>query len=388
MQSVRELCAALSDSASRPRYIETIHGRGYRWIGERPIPVAPITIDDGRTNSESFLNRTILQRGNFDISVGQIALAVMLSTVFLIVVASFVGKDLVRPGVTSTPADRDPSQDVFDHNELVEAQRIFENKLSVNSKDLIARAGLVSVLYRKGAWSRAVEIGETAPLEVTSSDRLPKAEIHLTLGQIQLDRGNSKDAELHFQAAREQASDPNESTALYVASLRGLSQVYADQRRIADYLSVRNEAIDPMLIDAQLGALAEGLLSAGTTVRPTFDHHWDLERLTRARAVFEKLDDTLGMARSHAALGLNRALSEQERRQHLESASKLYLRLGHLPGEMSVQSYLASLETEWLNGEAAIDAVLRFRTIAERLDTKRELAAARYTYGLAQMARH
>ncbi len=36
MQCVRELRHALDDSASEPRYIETVHGRGYRWIGPTP----------------------------------------------------------------------------------------------------------------------------------------------------------------------------------------------------------------------------------------------------------------------------------------------------------------------------------------------------------------
>jgi predicted ATPase len=41
MVCINELRTALGDPAQTPRYIETVHRRGYRWLGTRPLPVSP-----------------------------------------------------------------------------------------------------------------------------------------------------------------------------------------------------------------------------------------------------------------------------------------------------------------------------------------------------------
>jgi len=128
------------------------------------------------------------------------------------------------------------------------------------------------------------------------------------------------------------------------------------------------------------------LLSAGTTVQTSVNESRGLARLARALELFEELNDARGIARTHAAIGANRALPAADRRAYLESALAHFRHFGHLPGELAVLREVSSLETEQFNADASLSANGRAHEIAEQLGARREFAALEYDRGLALMA--
>lgn len=385
MQSVRELRAALGDDAARPQFIETLHGRGYRWIAEKPTELAEPASDVEIGVQGGQASRVLSWCDPYRRPVigGAISLVAIAA---LIYAASQLPQGETLDVAQTAGADIARAQDARSRGRSDLAEQYYEAALLLQPNDPDAQAGLATILYEAGDWARAMKIA-TVGIEA-SRDHPPRrlAEMHIVAGRIASGRGQLKEAEEHFLAARTKPGSNSFAPVIHAAALSGLSYVYADQGKITEYLSVQTEAVDPLLMAAQIESYAEGLLSAGTMVHPTFDQGWNVARLRQALKVFVEIDDINGIARANAALGGNRGLSYEERSKHLQLALGHYRDYGHLPGEADVLAILASLEIEQLHGQEALQAVKRREAILQQLVASRDLAAVKYATGLALMA--
>lgn len=373
MQSVRELRVVLHDAAAQPRFIETVHGRGYRYIGPKPVKTQA---DNNHTNTIQALMRKSFSK---PIAIALFGLALTLSA------------SVVLYSVTTTPLglssndDVNRAQESIARGELDLARQYYEAAILRDQNNLYARAGLATISYAVGDWARAWElVSEVANPESVITTR-HHANLKLVAGEIAHAQGRLGIAEQNLTAAREIAIKTF-SPLIHAAAVDALSYVYADQGRILEYLDIRSQALDPLLSSAQLEAFGEGLLSAGTTIHPTFNEDWSLERLLRALEVFEKVGDPIGAARAHGALGGNLALPTDIRRDHLHRALGIYHQQNHLPGEMAILLDQASLEIEQFKADDALDAIHRGQEIAQALGASRIYADFEYRRGLALMA--
>jgi len=374
MQSVREVRAALGDDAASPHFVETLHGLGYRWVG----PKAARIEDRPAAGIGSHISpgKSAFTQGPFVLSA--IAALMVLAAIVLLGLNSPLLRQLAA-------SDLSRAHDSHLRGQLELSQRYYEAVLLQHPENLEALSRLPVVLYEMGDWTGAVSAAETA-LEASEADPNWNAtSSHLVAGQIASARGQAEVAETHFLAiqslSRETVSDPAE----YAAAISGLSQVYADQGRIADYLSVRADIIELGFSIDSADARAEVLLIAATTIGQTASESSTLLRLERALEEFSNSGNLQGAARAHIALGANRALGAEQRRSHLNAALSYYRQHGHLVGELTVLRAIAGLQTEQLDAEPALQAFARTREIAERIGARRELAAIEYETGLALM---
>jgi DNA-binding winged helix-turn-helix (wHTH) protein/tetratricopeptide (TPR) repeat protein len=377
MQSVRELRAAFGDSAATPVHIETIHGRGYRWIGP-----APDLTDETPANTPS--GDMMTGRDPWQ-AVRAWALAILIGALISIAVLVLALFSAPEPATTAE-TDIRAAQSARSAGRSDLAEQYLEAALLREPGNAIAHVGLATILYERGDWDRALELAISGVGSPQPLSALQIAELHIVAGRILGSRGDLGASEVHFDAARSRPGSAAFSAVIHAAALEGLSQTYADQGRIADYMAVRTSAVDPLLMTAQVESYAEGLLSAGTMVQPSLNESWSLEHLQRALSVFEELADVGGIARSHQALGANRALPVDAREQHLERALAHYVEAGHIPGEINVLRSIASLETERFSSVAALQALDAARMIAARLQAHRMIAAIEYGRGLALLA--
>jgi len=371
MQSVRELRGALRDAAAEPQFIETMHRRGYRWIGPaRTDSEAP----DRAGSVTTSLRHLLVRRWKF-------------ATVVAVLFFGLTNWSLlpVPPGDTLNQ-DMQRAQSARASGESELAQRYYEAALIRDADDIEARVGLATMLYEIGDWDRAMTIVSepvSSPYaELFTSER---AELDLIAGQIALGRGELTLAESRFTSVRNH-SGQNFVPVIHAVALNGLSQVYVDQGRITEYMAIRAEMVDPLLMSAQIETFAEGLLSAGSMVRPSFDESWGLPRLQRALVVFEEIGDIGGIARAHTALGSNFALDDATREQHLREAVRLYRTAGHLPGELNVLVHLASFEIGRFHAGTALEYIERGLELSVALNAPRLHADFVYRYGLALMS--
>jgi len=371
MQSVRELRAALDDAAAVPRFIETVHGRGYRWIG--PPPAETKLPADHETVATTWRGR-LMSRGAIRVAGGIVALLLILALWPLV------------PGPSGSSVDQDieRAQNARAQGDPELARRYYEAALIRSSDHIGARVGLATMLYETGDWDRAWNLTNETIASPGAMSR-QYAELDLVAGEIAFSRGHLDLAEARFAAARDRSSQ-NFTPVIHAAALNGLSQVYADQGRIMEYLAISAEVVDPLLVSAQVEAFAEGLLSAGSMVHPRFDENWSLPRLQRALAVFEEIGDTRGVARAHTALGSNLALNNVAREQHLQEAARLYRSARYLPGEMNVLLQRASFEIERFNADSAEEYATRGLELSTALDAPRLHADFVFRHGLALMA--
>ncbi|MEO1039760.1 MAG: tetratricopeptide repeat protein [Pseudomonadota bacterium] len=293
---------------------------------------------------------------------------------------------LAQPSGYSVDQDIQRAQTARTQGQSELARRYFEAALIQAPEQLEARVGLATMLYEMGDWDQAWDLA-TVPTTPTSSGARARdqAVLDLIAGEIALGRGRLDLAEERFAAVREGAGQ-GFTPVVHAAALNGLSHVYADQGMIMEYLAIRAEAVDPLLVSAQVEAFAEGLLSAGTMVHPSFDESWSLPRLQRALSVFEEIGDAGGIARTHTALGANLALDDATRARHFQTALALYRSAEHRPGELAVLIHLASFEIGRLNADAAQMHVARGLELSNALNAPRFHADFSYRNGLARMA--
>jgi tetratricopeptide (TPR) repeat protein len=373
MQSVRELRVALEDTATVPQFIETMHGHGYRWVG--PALSAP----EGRAGNRivaAILHGRLRSRWALAVVGGVVALvlSLVLWSSLPALPGSSIEQDIQRGQIARAQGS----------SEL--ARRYYEAALIRDSDNIDARVGLATMLYETGDWARAWMLATEVPAPTDPrTNARGRAELDLIAGKIAFGRGHLDLAEAHFLAVRDRFGQ-SLSPAIHAAALNGLAHVYADQGRIIEYLAIRAEVVDPLLVSAQIEAFAEGLLSAGTMVHPSFDQSWSLPRLQRALTVFEEIGDNGGIARAHTALGSNLMLDDATRERHLQAATILYRSSGHLPGELNVLVHHASFEVERFNDDAAEEYVARGLELSSALDAPRLHADFVFRRGLALMA--
>lgn len=372
MQSVRELRAALDDPAASPRLIETAHGRGYLWIGPEPVIAEDLEQTQPSVRRPSRPERSLLALA----ALGVVAVIGWTLTMQL-------GSQ--RQSQTSIEEDIQRAQSARAQGEFELAHRYYEAALIRDPEDLDARAGFATMSYEIGDWQTALRLSASfVDDQETGGSAQNIALLHLIAGQIALEDGRIETAEKNFSKARNIASQ-SFSPVVRAAALSGLSQVFADQGRIAEYLDVRAEAVDPLMLSTQVEAFAEGMLSAGTAVHPSFSEHWSLERLKRAENLFREIDDVIGVARARAALGGNRALDGSDRERYLQKASETFRSSGHQPGEIMVLMRQASFEIERLNAERAQSHIRRGLELSDALGARRSHANFVYYLGLSHM---
>jgi|GEM_PF-2139753 len=373
MQSIRELRAALGDSATAPRFIETVHGKGYRWIGPTPSALAGNALSGTAANNR------------FNLGTRRAPIWFGLAAIFLLLTSLVWWFGPMRSD-SSIERDIQRAQAARAQGEPELARRYYEAALIRDADQIEARVGLATMLYEMGEWDRAwTQTTQSRPQPDNGPVARGGAKLDLLAGEIAFGRGQLSAAEALFAQARAHA-DQNFAPVIHAAALGGLSRVRADQGRIAEYLAIRAELVDPLLMSAQVEAFAEGLLSAGTMVHPSFDERWGLPRLQRALSVFATIGDTRGMARAHTALGSNPALDDAARERHLLDAMTLYTTAEHRPGQLNVLMHLASFEIGRINADAADVYVERGLALSDTLGASRLHADFTYRHGLALMA--
>lgn len=365
MQSVRELRKVLGDDTHSPRFIETVHGVGYRWIGPEATKVQ---IEESEASPDlsglgvvrRFLNTQTL-------AISSVLLLVLGVSFFLGRPSAIVqGDEFLRKG------------------HLAKAEQIYLKLLERDETNASALVGLRTVRFEQAS-------GLASPYDVdflslidqrgSSNDR---ARALALAGDISFDAGDFKAADRYYAAALELPADAR-TGAMTVSLLQRRSDIAGKEARIADYLLLRAQAGEPQLGAEDQEAFSASLMNIGSMVAGSVHGEWGTAQLERALASYRKAKSLRGEAYAHLSLGRQGSLNPALRRDHLERALARYERMGHARGRLQVFLALADLSIGELDFEDAVAKAEACLDLAQRIASARVQADCRYRRGLAAM---
>lgn len=366
MQSIRELRSLLSDDAQSPIFIQTVHGRGYRWVGPNPEE------QDGLSENQ--------QSPKIATWLGQKWGFVAVAAVFLIVVAL----SLLPIRQTTAFHDLERGHQAYQQGDLRTAETVFTRSLRKNANNQDALLGMALAYFDRGNRQAAEEFLENSVSNPGAPSELSRVIAPMLSGAIARDKGDLAAADRYFQDALRYVDTP--STEFLRAQLMvRRSNNAADLGRINDYVRLRMENSSSALISESIEAKIESLVGSGTMVMGGLDESWGLPELHTALAMYEKLGVPRGIADVALALGDESALPFAEREQHLKRAIAIYdendIRRGRVLGLV----LYTDLAIQFLDAPKAQLTAEKCLELATQIGSNMLQADCRYRLGLAHM---
>ncbi len=365
MQSVRELRKVLGDDAHSSRFIETVHGVGYRWIGPE---ARRVQVEEGETppdSSDVGLIRRFLNAQTLAIS--SVLLLVLGASFFLGQPSAVIqGDELLRKG------------------HLAKAEQIYLEVLERDETNASALIGLRTVRFEQASSLASPYDVSFLSLIDQSGSPSDRARALALAGDISFDAGDLEAADRYYAASLELPADAR-TGAMTVSLLQRRSDIAGKEARIADYLLLRTQAAEPQLGAKDREAFSASLMSIGSMVTGSLHTEWGTAQLERALDSYRKAKSLRGEAYAHLSLGRQKSLDAELRREHLEHALAGYERMGHARGRLQVFLALADLSIGELDFEDAVAKAEACLDLTQRIASARMQADCRYRRGLAAM---
>ena len=363
MQSIRELRVAFVDDAAKPRFVETLRGRGYRWVG----PVAQVLPDGGRAPKQIPAIRRWPPRA-------------WVWTLTALILAG-VGARMLS---TEHRNDATAARSAFRRGESAEAERTFDAILRRRPSDADGLVGMAAIRFERGNRQAAEDMLRGvlfAGDEIGPATRLPALEL---AGDLAYDAGELDVAERRYREALDLARAQHDGWRKTALTTR-LSVIAAERGSVAEYLLLRARAADLREMRTNDDAYAAALMASGTLEHGGVAGGLGIPELREALELFVRRDEPRGMAAALRALGRKIGLPLEARRSHLERALRLYDEIGDVRGRLHTLLARADVEIAGLQSVDALDTARRCVALSSMIDSERMKPECSFRLGMAVM---
>jgi DNA-binding winged helix-turn-helix (wHTH) protein len=367
-QSVSELRRVLDDLSRSPRFIETLAGRGYRWLPE---------VESSGVAGAAAANR------RRRIAWARVGLGAGLLTALLAAFGLFEREAPAPPRVEA--AGRLAALEVWYTRGPLATDAYLAGLGSAGRSAAWSRLLAARSMYHAGRWNEAVAVAQSLLREVPEGDGVDAGARSL-LGRIAWHRG---ELALADELLTRSSQGPHGSLADRVATMTALADLRAAQGRVAEYLALRAAASE--LLQRGEGREQEDLLALAdlgiaTTLNPVAQADAGRERLTAARRRLRGSPSRWRRAVVELAVAGAAGFPLDERHQAATEARQILEELGDRIGVARAWSAEAALYTLQLDGEGARRCLREAEAVFAAVAADHELARLEDAYGLADLA--